>query len=347
MKQKNEACTKKQYLLEVKDLRVAFPTEKGSLMAVNGVDLTLEKGEVLGLVGESACGKSMTALSILRLLPPGGKITGGEVNLEGENLLHLSREKMRRLRGRKISMIFQDPHMALNPVRTVGSQFTETLRERLDLPREKARRRAAEMLFAMELADPEKVMKRYPFQLSGGMRQRVMIAMTLALDPDILIADEPTTALDVTVQAQILSEMEKLKNNLDTGILLISHNMGVIAQLSDRVAVMYAGSIVEEGPASLIFSSPAHPYTQALLHSIPNINRNGQQLRSIKGQPPALNAIPQGCSFAPRCDAAGELCYTKRPPRVKLGEGRRLACFFPLTTAGVHQGDLLKAEVMS
>ncbi|MDO9574163.1 MAG: ABC transporter ATP-binding protein, partial [Candidatus Contubernalis sp.] len=238
-----------QNYLEVKDLNVEFKTEHGKLTAVNRVSFSLGRGEVLGLVGESACGKSMTALSILRLLPPGGRITGGGVSLEGINLFKLSREKMRRIRGKRIAMIFQDPNATLNPVRIIGTQFVETLKTHLPLGREKARYRAMDMLSAMGLASPEGIMRKYPFQLSGGMRQRVMIAMALALEPDILIADEPTTALDVTVQAQILSEMRRLKKDFGTGILLISHNMGVIAQLSDRVAVMYAGSIVEYGLA--------------------------------------------------------------------------------------------------
>ncbi len=322
--------TNQQKILEVKDLTVEFRTDQGKLTAVNRVSFSLGKQEVLGLVGESACGKSMTALSILRLLPPGGRITGGEVCLENVNLLKLSREKMRRKRGKTIAMIFQDPNTTLNPVRTIGAQFVETMKTHLSISMEKARDRSVDMLSAMGLASARGIMRKYPFQLSGGMRQRVMIAMALALEPQILIADEPTTALDVTVQAQILSEMRRLKKDFGTGILLISHNMGVIAQLSDRVAVMYAGSIVEYGSAEDVFYRPAHPYTRALLNSIPDLSLQGQALCSIKGQPPALHKMPEGCSFYPRCSRAGEPCKSVYPLWTDINEGHSAACFFPL-----------------
>ncbi len=320
----------KNNLLKINNLKVNFQNGKKKLTAVNGVSLSLDRGKVLGLVGESACGKSITALSVLRLLPPGGKVESGEVLLAGENLLALSPAEMRQVRGKRISMIFQDPAMALNPIRTVGSQFRETLKVRLGLNVKAAQEKAIAQLAGLELARPETILKQFPFQLSGGMRQRAMIAIALALDPDILIADEPTTALDVTVQAQILTEINKLKNSIDAGVLLISHNMGVIAQLADRVAVMYAGAIVEEGPAVSLFSNPAHPYTQALLKSIPYICCDNHRLHTIEGQPPLLNALPSGCSFAPRCERARDICHNKLPHSVAVGEKHSAACFFPL-----------------
>ncbi|PKM83479.1 MAG: methionine ABC transporter ATP-binding protein [Firmicutes bacterium HGW-Firmicutes-13] len=333
-------------ILEVKGLTAAFHTGSGKLKAVNDVSFSLKKGEVLGLVGESACGKSMTALSILRLLPPGGTIAAGEVLLEGGNLLRLSREKMRRIRGKKIAMIFQDPNTTLNPVRTIGRQFDETLRTHLQLDREKAKQGALEMLSATGLANPERIWKCFPFQLSGGMRQRVMIAMALSLGPDILIADEPTTALDVTVQAQILMEMKKLKDQFKTGILLISHNMGVIAQISDRVAVMYAGSIVEYGPAASIFYQPAHPYTRALLNSIPDLNHKDKILHSIKGQPPALHRLPPGCAFYPRCSKAREICSISPPSWTGPDNGHRVSCHLPDMEAGKAKPGRVKERVL-
>jgi oligopeptide/dipeptide ABC transporter ATP-binding protein len=321
---------KKDALLEVKNLKVAFHSGNGDLTAVNGISLTLAWGEVLGLVGESGCGKSMAALSILRLLPQAGRIICGEVWLKGQDLLKFSKDKIRQVRGRKIAMILQDPNLALNPVRTIGRQFTETLRIRMSLSAGAAFRRAVEALLSMELAEPEKIMKCYPFQLSGGMRQRVMITMALAMSPEILIADEPTTALDVTVQAQILLEMKKLKDRLGTGILLISHNMGVIAQLADRVAVMYAGDIVEQGLVDTVFSQPAHPYTQALLRSIPKLEGNTKMLYSIKGQPPKSADSTAGCPFYPRCEKGADICRDVRPTWKDIGNGQGAVCFFPL-----------------
>lgn len=321
---------RKEIHLDVDNLKVVFYSSKGDVTVVNGVSLSLARGEVLGLVGESGCGKSITALSILRLLPQAGKITQGEVRLQGQDLLKLSKDKIRQIRGRQIGMIFQDPNLALNPVRTIGRQFIETLRFRLTLSKPAAFRHAVEALLAMELADPEIIMKRYPFQLSGGMRQRVMIAMALAMSPDILIADEPTTALDVTVQAQILMEMRRLKDRLGTGILLISHNMGVIAQLSDRVAVMYAGGIVETGSVDAIFSRPAHPYTQALLHSVPELEGDKKTLYSIQGQPPKSAELVVGCPFYPRCLKKADVCREVRPTGRDIGNGHIVACLFPL-----------------
>jgi oligopeptide/dipeptide ABC transporter ATP-binding protein len=319
-------------ILKIKDLHVAFDRGKRLLTVINGLNLELFRGKVLGLVGESGCGKSMTALSILRLLPSGGSITGGEILLENNNLLALPQRVMRHIRGKKIGMIFQDPNATLNPVRTIGSQFVETLQARLSLDRQKARLIAENMLNSLGLACPERLMRCFPFQLSGGMRQRVMIALALSLQPDILLADEPTTALDVTVQAQILAEIKKLQEQYQTGILLVSHNMGVIAQLCDEVAVMYAGSIVETGTAEEIFKQPAHPYTQGLLGAIPHLNRKaGQKLAIIKGQPPSAGKIPRGCPFAPRCGEAVEVCRRSRPPLQVLKGSHGAACHFPLT----------------
>lgn len=320
----------KEALLEVRDLKVVFHSNKRDLTAVNGVSLSLARGEVLGLVGESGCGKSMTALSILRLLPQGGKIASGEVWLKGQDLMKFSKDKIRQVRGRQIAMIFQDPNLSLNPVRTIGKQFTETLRKRLFLSGGDAFHKGVEALLAMELAEPERLMRRYPFQLSGGMKQRVMIAMALALNPEILIADEPTTALDVTVQAQILMEMKKLKASMGTGILLISHNMGVIAQLSDRVAVMYAGDIVEQGLVDTVFFQPAHPYTQALLNSVPELEGHTKSLCFINGQPPNSGNLSVGCPFYPRCTKGEEICRNVRPAWKDRGNGQSVACFFPL-----------------
>lgn len=336
MEERKESC--QEVRLEVKDLKVVFQTSQGNLTALNRVSLSLARGEVLGLVGESGCGKSITALSLLRLLPQAGRITQGEILLEGQDLLKLNKEEIRQVRGRRIGMIFQDPNLALNPVRTIGRQLTETLRLRLNLSAPAAFRQGGEALSAMELADPERLMKRYPFQLSGGMRQRVMIAMAMAIRPDFLIADEPTTALDVTVQAQILMEMRKLKESQGTGILLISHNMGVIAQLSQRVAVMYAGEIVESGLVDSIFAQPAHPYTQALLQSVPQLAGDKKTLYSILGQPPNSAEWPVGCPFYPRCFQKADICREARPPEKYIGEGQRAACFFPLKSSG--EGEL-------
>jgi oligopeptide/dipeptide ABC transporter ATP-binding protein len=314
--------------LEVRNLNVTIHTGNGALKAVNDVSFTLQRGEVLGMVGESACGKSMTALSVLRLLPRGGRVSG-EVYLSGEDLFRLPRHRMRRIRGKRIGMIFQDPNTTLNPVRTIGTQFLESLAAHLPVSRHIAYSKALNMLSSLGLAAPDKIMKRYPFQLSGGMRQRVIIALALSLEPDFLIADEPTTALDVTIQAQILSEMKRLKDVYGTGILLISHNMGVIAQLSDRVAVMYAGSILESGPAKDLFHNPAHPYTRGLLGSVPDLCQSSQLLLSIGGQPPALHNLPEGCPFSPRCDRTQERCHREYPPTAVMEGEHRVACFLP------------------
>lgn len=323
-------------ILQIKDLQVALVKGKRLLPVIRGLDLQLYRGRVLGLVGESGCGKSLTALAALRLLPPAARITAGSIYLEDKNLLQLSSGEMRRVRGKRISIIFQDPNTALNPVRTIGGQFTETLRTHLGMDRARAGSAAESMLAALALPSPERVMKCYPYQLSGGMRQRVMIAMALSLRPDVLLADEPTTALDVTVQAQILAEMKKLQEELQTAILLVSHNLGVIAQLCDEAAVMYGGIIVETGRVEELFKTTAHPYTQGLLQAIPHLEKGrGQTLSIIKGQPPEAGMIPPGCSFAPRCGAVREICRRSAPALGQTGEGRghRVACHFPFHRA--------------
>lgn len=320
-------------ILRISDLQVAFARGKMRLPVIEGLNLELFRGRVLGLVGESGCGKSMAALSVLGLLPPGGRITGGKILLGQENLLELSQGELRRIRGKKIGMIFQDPNSALNPVRRIGSQFIETLQTHLSLERPKAKLMAESMLSTLGLSCPERLMRCYPFQLSGGMRQRVMIALALSLQPDVLLADEPTTALDVTVQAQILAEMKKLQDQLKTAILLVSHNLGVIAQLCDEVAVMYGGTIVETGTVEALFKQTAHPYTQGLLQAIPHLDKGrGQILSIIKGQPPEAGRIPRGCPFAPRCGAALEICRRSRPTLRQVGDGpgHQGACHFPL-----------------
>ncbi|PKM48021.1 MAG: methionine ABC transporter ATP-binding protein [Firmicutes bacterium HGW-Firmicutes-8] len=318
--------------LRVKNLSTHFYTPRGIVKAVNGISFQVKRGQVLGLVGESGCGKSITSLSILRLVPTPGKIVGGVIYLNGKNLLQLPKEEMRRVRGKEMAMIFQDPMTSFNPVRSIGRQFIETILAHMDITKEEAWNRAVEMLAKVGLPAPEKVMRQYPFQLSGGMRQRAMIAIALALNPKVLIADEPTTALDVTIQAQILAEMRRLKDEFGTGILLITHDLGVIAQLADEVAVMYAGSIMEYGSITTVFETPAHPYTRALLNSIPRLDRDEGTLKPVKGQPPSLLNLKEQCPFLPRCDRAGKLCSTKKPLLTAITPAHRVACNYPLST---------------
>ncbi|SDL01023.1 ABC transporter ATP-binding protein [Natronincola ferrireducens] len=313
-------------ILDIKNLSIAFSNTNEGIKAVNRASLQLRTGEVLGIVGESGCGKTTLSRSVLGLLPPAGKILEGELVFEGKDLLHLSKEEKRKIRGREIGMIFQDSMTSLNPVRKIGSQFIETLSSRLEIHEEQARQIAEEMLAKVNLPNPKKIMNRYSFQLSGGMRQRVMIAIALALRPKILIADEPTTALDVTVQAQILKEMRDLKENYGTSIMLVSHNLGVVYQVADTIAVMYAGSVVEYGDASTIFKNPTHPYTKALLGSIPTLSQHQEKLVSIEGTPPVSNSLPSGCVFHPRCQYASHLCRLEKPITVETVEGVRVAC---------------------
>jgi oligopeptide/dipeptide ABC transporter ATP-binding protein len=313
-------------LLEVKDLRTYFFTDYGTVRAVDGVDFELGEGETLGLVGESGCGKSVTGLSILRLITsPPGKIVSGEINFNGRNLLTLSAEEMRRLRGHKISMIFQEPMTSLNPVFTIGSQIGESLTLHLNMSRREARERSVELLKLVGIPRPEQTVDAYPHQLSGGMRQRAMIAMALACHPALVIADEPTTALDVTIQAQILDLLADLKARLSTALLLITHDLGVVAKVADRVAVMYAGRIFEYGSVRDIFKNPKNPYTIGLMRSIPALQRGKRRLTTIPGQVPSLTHLPEGCRFHPRCPWMIPEC-TKGEPIFEVGPGHLSRC---------------------
>ncbi|HEX8396714.1 MAG TPA: ABC transporter ATP-binding protein [Pyrinomonadaceae bacterium] len=321
-------------LLEVKNLETHFPTRAGTVKAVNDVSFHLEAGELLGLVGESGCGKSITALSIMRLIASPGKIVGGEVWFQGanyekaENLLKLSDEKMRQIRGDDISMIFQDPMTSLNPVYTVGEQIAEALRLHRGLTRKQAYEAAIEAMREVSIPDPARRVDDYPHQLSGGMRQRVMIAMALACDPELLIADEPTTALDVTIQAQILDLIDNLRKTRRLAVLLITHDLGVVAEVADRVCVMYTGRIVEESGVDEIFERPKHPYTQGLLRSVPKLTMEGvtrnKRLETIEGIVPSPTNLPPGCHFAPRCPHVHERC-THDPMPLYTVENRAAA----------------------
>lgn len=314
-------------LLEVKDLRTSFFTDAGEVKAVNGVSFELERGKVLGIVGESGSGKSVTAYSIMQILAPAGKIVGGSVKLDGEELIGSGENVMKTVRGNKVSIIFQDPMTSLNPTYTIGSQLMEAILLHTDRNKKEAYARAVEMLQLVNVNEPEKRMKQYPFELSGGMRQRVMIAMALACEPDILIADEPTTALDVTIQAQILELMQSLQEELGMAIIMITHDLGVVAQMCDEVIVMYAGGICEQGTADEIFYNPQHEYTKGLMRSLPSASTAGTRLQPISGTPIDLLNMPKGCAFAPRCDAAMKICIEQAAPRVDVNADHRSACW--------------------
>ncbi|MFQ6019654.1 MAG: ABC transporter ATP-binding protein [Dehalococcoidia bacterium] len=316
-------------LLQVKDLRTYFYTEEGVVKAVDGVSYDLEEGEVLGLVGESGCGKTVSALSILRLIPdPPGRIVGGEIRFNGQDLLSLSEEEIRRVRGHEIAMIFQEPMTSLNPVLTIGRQITEALELHLKLDHRAATKRAIELLEMVGIPEAEKRINDYPHQFSGGMRQRVMIAMALCCNPKLLLADEPTTALDVTIQAQILELLTRLTRELGTAVIIITHNLGVVARYADRVSVMYAGKIVESAPAKELYRRPLHPYTLGLLRSVPRLDRARKgKLEPIEGLPPDLAHMPEGCSFHPRCPFVVERCREESPPLLDVGERHRSACW--------------------
>jgi oligopeptide transport system ATP-binding protein len=320
-------------LLEVNHLKTYFFTRGGVVKAVDDVTFDINRGETLGVVGESGCGKSVTALSVMRLIAsPPGKIVGGEINFNGENILEKNREELTNLRGSSISMIFQDPMTSLNPVFTVGFQIQETvLRHRKDLSKDQAWKRAVEMLDLVRIPDAKRRAKNYPHEFSGGMRQRVMIAIALACNPKLLIADEPTTALDVTIQAQILELMKGLSKEFDTAVMLITHDLGVVAGTCEHVNVMYAGHVVESAPVMQIYETPAHPYTVGLLHSIPRLNdQRGIKLNPISGQPPDLLNPPTGCPYAPRCPKAQSRCRKERPELMPVGRGEQVAaCFYP------------------
>ncbi len=315
-------------LLEVKDLATYFFTPEGVVKAVDGISYDLEEGEILGLVGESGCGKSVSALSLMRLIQNPGKNVAGQVLFNGQDLLALADSDMRRIRGKDMSMIFQEPMTSLNPVLTIGRQLTEALQLHLGLDKKGAEQRAGELLLMVGIPEGDRRLKDYPHQFSGGMRQRVMIAMALSCDPKMLIADEPTTALDVTIQAQILELVQKLGKELGTAVLIITHNLGVVARYADRVNVMYAGKIIERGTSREIYGNPRHPYTIGLLASVPRLDEpRKEQLDPIQGLPPDLIALPEGCSFRPRCKFAIDRCATEIPPLVEVSEGHTSACW--------------------
>ena len=314
-------------LLIVKNLKTHFFTHDGIIKAVDGVSFSIKKGETLGLVGESGCGKSVSSLSIMRLIPdPPGKIVEGEIWFEGENLLKLNLEKMRGIRGKKISMIFQEPMTSLDPVFTIGSEIMETIQLHQGLNREEARKKAINMLKIVGFPDPETRINNYPHQLSGGLRQRAMIAMALSCNPTLLIADEPTTALDVTIQAQILRLINNLKKEFGTSVLLITHDLGVIAEMCDYVAVMYAGHIVEYTDVNTLFSNPIHPYTLGLNRSIPRMDTEVKRLDTIKGLVPNLLNLPAGCPFYPRCDYRLKKCFLEMPELIEVEDRHFAKC---------------------
>jgi oligopeptide transport system ATP-binding protein len=317
-------------LLEVRDLHTEFRTGLGLVPAVDGISYTVERGETVAIVGESGSGKTAGALSLLRLIPdPPGRITRGRIQFDGRDLLQLSGEEMRQVRGGDIGMIFQEPMTSLNPVLTIGRQITETLEQHRGADRAAAQRRAIELLGLVGIADPARRLKQYPHQLSGGMRQRVMIAIALACDPKLIVADEPTTALDVTIQAQILELMKNLTRRLDVALIIITHNLGVVARYANRVNVMYAGRIVESGPAAAIYQDPRHPYTIALLGSVPRLDRPRQaRLDPVEGQPPDLTRLDGGCAFRPRCRFAVAACARNQPALGPAGAAGHLAACF-------------------
>ncbi|MGQ0654926.1 MAG: ABC transporter ATP-binding protein [Betaproteobacteria bacterium] len=308
-------------ILEVRKLRVEFPTRRGRLVAVDDVSFSIAPGEVLGVVGESGAGKSLTGMAVINLLEPPGRIAGGEVRLEGRRIDQLSQDAMRRVRGREIGVVFQDPLTSLNPLYTVGQQLLETITTHLDLTRAAARRRALELLAEVGIPGAEARFAHYPHQFSGGMRQRVVIALAIAAQPKLIIADEPTTALDVSIQAQIIALLKRLAQTRGTAVMLITHDMGVIAETSQRVAVMYAGRIVEIGPVRDVIHAPQHPYTVGLMGAIPKIaaGERRQRLVQIDGAMPRLNAIPPGCAFNPRCPRRFARCVSERPERLPAG----------------------------
>ena len=320
-------------LLEVNNLRTSFFTDAGEVKAVDGVSFTLDHGKVLGIVGESGSGKSVTAYSIMQILAPTGRIVGGSVKLDGQELVGADEKIMRSVRGNRISIIFQDPMTSLNPTYTVGHQLMEAILLHTKRNRREAKERALEMLRLVNVNEPEKRLRQYPYELSGGMRQRVMIAMALACEPDILIADEPTTALDVTIQAQILELMQDLQKRLGMAIIMITHDLGVVAQMCDEIVVMYAGSICEQGTADEILYNPHHEYTKGLIRSIPTAANNGQRLQPITGTPIDLLNMPKGCPFAPRCEAALKICLERRPERMVINSDHHATCWMNVKAA--------------
>lgn len=327
-------------LLEITDLKTHFPTRAGLVRAVDGVSFSLGRGELLGLVGESGCGKSITALSVMQLIAPPGKIVGGSIRFAGEELTTASPERLREIRGNDIAMIFQDPMTSLNPVYTVGEQIAEALRLHRKLDRKAAKEAAIEAMREVAIPAPETRVDDYPHQLSGGMRQRIMIAMALACDPELLIADEPTTALDVTIQAQILELLNELRKTRELAVLLITHDLGVVAEVADRVCVMYTGKIVEEAGVKEIFAAPKHPYTQGLLKSVPKLSAAGhrvERLSTIEGTVPTPTDLPPGCHFAPRCPQRMPECEKGEIPFFEVGENDKVRCL-------LYDKDLMRAK---
>ena len=314
-------------LLEVRDLHTSFFTDAGEVRAVNGVSFDLDHGKVLGIVGESGSGKSVTAYSIMQILAGTGKIVSGSIKYDGRELVGAGEDVMKDIRGNKISIIFQDPMTSLNPTYTIGKQLMEAILLHTDRNKEQAWDRAVEMLKLVNVNSPEKRMKQYPYEFSGGMRQRVMIAMALACEPDILIADEPTTALDVTIQAGILELMKDIQKKMGMAIIMITHDLGVVAQLCDEVIVMYAGSICEQGTENEIFYNPCHEYTKGLMRSIPTVDSDGGRLEPITGTPIDLLNMPKGCAFAPRCDAAMKICLREKCDRIQINDKHQAACW--------------------
>ncbi|MFD3539454.1 ABC transporter ATP-binding protein [Streptomyces sp. NPDC058662] len=316
-------------LLEVRDLHVEFKTRDGVAKAVNGVDYAVDEGETLAVLGESGSGKSVTAQAVMGILDtPPGRIAGGEILFKGRDLLTMKEDERRKIRGADMAMIFQDALSALNPVLSVGAQLGEMYEVHRGMSRKDARGRAVELMDRVKIPAAKQRVGDYPHQFSGGMRQRIMIAMALALEPSLIIADEPTTALDVTVQAQVMDLLAELQRELRMGLILITHDLGVVADVADKIAVMYAGRIVEAAPVHEIYRAPAHPYTRGLLDSIPRLDQKGQELYAIKGLPPNLLAIPPGCAFNPRCPMARTACRAEIPPLERVAEARSSACFF-------------------
>ncbi len=326
-------------LLKVRDLHTSFFTPAGEVRAVNGISFNLDRGKVLGIVGESGSGKSVTAYSIMQILANTGKIVSGSIKLDGQELVNSGEKLMKTVRGNRISIIFQDPMTSLNPTYTIGHQLIEAITLHTNRDRKQAWDRAVEMLRLVNVNEPERRMRQYPFEFSGGMRQRVMIAMALACEPDILIADEPTTALDVTIQAQILELMKSLQEELGMAIIMITHDLGVVAQMCDEVIVMYAGSICEQGTADEIFYNPRHEYTKGLMRSIPTADTAGTRLQPISGTPIDLLNLPEGCPFAPRCDNAMKVCLHSRCERMRINEDHMAACWMNVK-AGLEDGSI-------
>ena len=325
-------------MLEVKDLHTSFFTPVGEVRAVNGVSFNLDHGKVLGIVGESGSGKSVTAYSIMQILEKTGKIVSGSIKFDGQELVGAGEKVMKTIRGNKISIIFQDPMTSLNPTYTIGKQLMEAIMLHTPRNKQQAKERAIEMLRLVNINEPEKRMNQYPFEFSGGMRQRIMIAMALACEPDILIADEPTTALDVTIQAQILELMQSLQKELGMAIIMITHDLGVVAQMCDEVIVMYAGSICEQGTADEIFYNPKHEYTKGLMRSIPTVDNDDEKLEPITGTPIDLLNMPKGCPFAPRCDAAMKICLRERCQRMQINDWHQAACWMNVKEALEKEG---------